>query len=812
MKRLLCSVLVALGLFASGNADATRYFVRPPTAENGVSDANSGWYISDAWATLPGTNTVRSRTLLAGDTLFVMGGIYEARNYWRYMPSGVTVKAWGDSIAVFRLKDVDNNGNEVGYNRDPDSRYFGAYNGRSNIVIDGYGAGLVDGTTTDSLMIKLELYERGDAIGFWNCTDITVKGIEVDGQFDPIFRGDTLGGAYLEQERVSQALYFYQSQRCTIQDNYIRNIHVPTGPIAPGVNLKIGLERAIYQSTGYGIFLSDCNFMYIEGNRIETCNHGAIELNPCSYSKVIDNTITQGWGGGIYVVINANHNLIESNVISHCGETTTFGKPGIQISGSNNTVRKNVFYNPVNEPIRLEAQFLNPAWGGYVADGNLIYNNTVREGLYSIGGLVNNDSWALCSIENNLIFNNLFHSNSTLSSSGAGRAVMQFDLWKANMEHNWCNPDINLCLPDGTNWGGNTFFHNLLLRTYEGNDVGRVFSWARDNHCGGDWVFFNYSTLHSSPNSAAWQNNIAIDPMFVDDPDSIDVWWSIENDSPCINAGIGVDDHIGAQVETDYPGYGWGALSYVGDAPDIGAYEYVVQDTVGPPYLVIEPGAWFYFGSVAYGDTRDVTIWAKNDCLEPCEDALIAPVITSDSSLHVFSLESSEADTLAAGDSVSITVRFTPTDQDSLHIGKLVAYSGAQYEIPIVGIGKSGATAQCAINYSSPWYGPTDIDYGAVPVFTTIRDTIVVQNWGTTTLEATVALKNGFEIQIESGGGAISLAPGASDSTIVTITPSGAYTFSDSLTVSSAACPGIILKCTGYLSGGKSTPTRPVRE
>ena len=70
-------------------------------------------------------------------------------------------------------------------------------------------------------------------------------------------------------------------------------------------------------------------------------------------------------------------------------------------------------------------------------------------------------------------------------------------------------------------------------------------------------------------------------------------WWHLQPGSPCVDAGVIVDDWIGAYVESLYPGYGWGNRAYAGATPDIGAYEYNQEPTgpPGPPTLEIHPGS-----------------------------------------------------------------------------------------------------------------------------------------------------------------------------------------------------------------------------
>jgi hypothetical protein len=76
---------------------------------------------------------------------------------------------------------------------------------------------------------------------------------------------------------------------------------------------------------------------------------------------------------------------------------------------------------------------------------------------------------------------------------------------------------------------------------------------------------------------SAWFNNIGLDPLLLNEyPDAygqFNGWWALRAGSPCIDAGARINDYVGAYVNSLYPGYGWGNLTYRGTAPDIGAYE-----------------------------------------------------------------------------------------------------------------------------------------------------------------------------------------------------------------------------------------------
>jgi hypothetical protein len=376
-----------------------------------------------------------------------------------------------------------------------------------------------------------------------------------------------------------------------------------------------------------------------------------------------------------------------------------------------------------------------------------------------------------------------------------------------------------MCLPDGTNWGGNTFFHNLLLRTHENNDVGRVFSWARDADCGSGWVYFNYNTLHSSPNSTAWQNNIATNPLFVDAPDSIDAWWSVKWDSPAIDAGIYVSDDIGAAVEILYPGYGWSGIDYVGSSPDIGAYEYSVDDTLGAPIIVIQPYAFYFFSAVDTGAVDTASVWVKNACLDTCESAVLSPVIIGDDR-GVYTVVPLADSTLLAGDSIHIYLEFAPDTAAAL-FAKMVLWDGGLDTIPIYGVGADSIPDCCAFGETAVIRGITalkELDFGEVIALQTKLDTVYIANCADSALEATISIKAGTSFSIVSGGGVIEVDPyWGVEAIVLQFKPINYGALTDSLTVTGTdGCSGILLKGTGIRAPHTKTapvpPTEPGEE
>src|SRR6185369_135084 len=62
----------------------------------------------------------------------------------------------------------------------------------------------------------------------------------------------------------------------------------------------------------------------------------------CSRNRWLNNIMDGGWGMGWEAVGNADENLFEGNTVAHTGKLVTFYKPGIEVSGNRNTVRRNI--------------------------------------------------------------------------------------------------------------------------------------------------------------------------------------------------------------------------------------------------------------------------------------------------------------------------------------------------------------------------------------------------------------------------------------------------------------------------------------
>lgn len=571
-------ILAVTFILFSSIAHSENYYLSPSG-----SDSDSGLSTGDAWATLQHARDF-SPALGAGDTLFIMGGRYTNAQYFHdfggYIHgepgNPVVFKAYGDAAAVFTSTGPH-----------PSNRQYFLFDNRNSdhIVMDGYGSI----PPYAPLSIKFEGYEDTGSFIDWGSTSlsspanytegITIRGIEFDGSHTSSF---TSGGT----DEVFSGMRLKHLRYSTIEGNYFHHIHHPTGPIPPGD------DTDHHQGAGYGVYLMSCDLTTVEGNRFERINHGAIYLeivrgvslpsgHACRYNKIINNVIENHYGGGIFIStsnpgdnIPQHHNLIDGNLITHCGETLLNSKSAIQLGGSNNVVRRNVIYNPVNDGISLEGQVAI----GYrnIVKGNLIYNNVVFGSRIPFNVVVKQVGCLECAVEDNLIVNNILLYKSEARFSWVD-AMIVADLYHARDEHNWlltCNLSST---PHETHWGGNAFHHNSIRKDAAGADTNMLVSFGPDASCINNWQYYSLSTLQAV-DPTAWTGNRADDPMLTsEDPDGYGLangWWRPREGSYCIDGGMIVDDHIGAEVESLFPGYGWTGLPFAGNAPDIGAFEF----------------------------------------------------------------------------------------------------------------------------------------------------------------------------------------------------------------------------------------------
>jgi hypothetical protein len=699
-------LLVILFILALGyEADAANYYMKPTG-----NDASAGTSTGTAWITMARAAT----SMVAGDTLFIMGGTYTGTQYF-YKTSGVAgtvgypmvFKAYGDSKAIFQHS--KNNGRQ-------DSKFWTFYYGQDWIVIDGFS----HLNPADSLYLKLECREDASyVIEFTgtvanNCEHIKIRGIEMDGDFPPT------GATYAHGGLLRYGIGFVYCSMDTIESCYLHDAYHATGDIPPGDNTDYA------QGTGELIYIHSSQRILIWKNTLGNSNHAALSVgkigntdsSPTSrYIKTMYNICDNSWGGGLYYDQNVDYSLFEGNVIIHGGETTNKTKGPLYFAGPHNTARKNVTYS-------THAEAFDNSGGNFGttcfrSDSNMVYNNTFfHSGGNSIKLLTNNTNGdygcAGASVVDAVFANNILYRSTGVTPDVDGHySEIKLYLRDANNTHNWVNPDVAGTLPSSTHFGGNEFYNNLIRKDGHDETWDQTIVYTQQASLG--------STLHWSLaqiealDPIAWHNNIGLNPLLSSEyPDVYGLyngWWELQAASPCVDAGAAINDTIGAHVNSLYPGYGWGNLTYYGSAPDIGADEYQF-DTY--PICNVSPTS-ITFGTYVIGDSSAVDSFQISNS----GDGWLSGQITLSNYVD-FSIVRNGGDfSIAPGDSRWVVVLFNPQNGGLLSCTIEIA---------------EGFCSDVTVTGGSCFVYPPDFNFGNVRVgdCSSIQ-TITIQNTGTGT-------------------------------------------------------------------------------
>jgi len=559
--RILMLIVAVVTVCAFGQLNATNYYMSPTG-----SDGAAGTF-GAPWATL---QHAKAKPLIAGDTLFVMGGTYTVAEEWYGGTSGTTlhpivIKAYGDAVATFTVF-----GNSGG-----NANYFCAYNIRTNhLVIDGEShLKHSPYPTTSRFFVFTGMCPNYGMLQFQTFSTSNMShGI--------VIRNCELHGEQNNPTPGTTGIYMSCCDSFLVENNYIHDSGTPTGDEQGGPDLN---------------WFWSCQYGKVLNNIFEHGNHALIDMlacpggsnPPCKYITFYGNTFNNGWGGGLYLM-TSQYCLVDNNLFIHSGESTRYSKPAIQLNGEYDTIRRNVFYNPHNQTLFLAGSFMSGRSEESWVQHNYIYNNTFFNN-YAYSSLsmliydIANPSEPDNCVENNFFYNNIFYKSLGKWNVGTGfdyECEIAVDAINSNATHDWVTPA----------WGGNKFYDNLIRHDARGIAKDSMVAFAPRG--GGVHAYSIPNLQFSWPGS--WSGNIGGDPKLVSEsPDTYGTgWWYLQPGSPCIDAGVAVVDSNGIKVEAVAHGYGWKSLSHNGPAPDIGAYEYGGENPSPPsaPPLSSFPG------------------------------------------------------------------------------------------------------------------------------------------------------------------------------------------------------------------------------
>jgi hypothetical protein len=283
---------------------------------------------------------------------------------------------------------------------------------------------------------------------------------------------------------------------------------------------------------------------------------------------VLNNVINGRYGHGISILYpNTKYNLIDGNQISNIGTLANDrGKNGVQVSGgSNNTFRRNVFYNLYNRGIEINAYSSATS----PIQNNWFYNNT----FYNIGrGPANSGSqpWILCGIggagsrvlTGNKFYNNIADRVGQNPASGwVGNPYAAFI--HGYVQENDAGDTENEVI-NNSNFNGNILKNNTIRVFYNGSYQLTTGSAIHYNSAQSN-LQLNFSVTDLN-NKGSNSGNTTADPQFASSNTNVANWWHLQDDSDLIDKGTVISD---PNASTG----GWAQLNYSGSAPDIGAYE-----------------------------------------------------------------------------------------------------------------------------------------------------------------------------------------------------------------------------------------------
>ncbi len=429
------------------------------------NNANDGKTPSTAWRNI----SYAGQTATAGMVVYVMGGSY-ANDYLNTANSG----SMGNKI-VFQAYP----GNTV-------MLTSGSTSGGHNVQINGSYI-VVDGIKSNHDSVDYAWANYGSRNAVVNCE----SGLQGTTQR----AGMSTLGAY----------------------NIIHNSFFHDGGTGPSGN-----------DPGYicSVMGAGANHNVIQFNHLARGAHDTgLNKNGANYNKWMNNLHDGGWGLGWECVSDSGgpcmYNLFEGNEVANMQKLASGTyKPGLEVSGDYNTIRRNVIrdgalYNTLGIEISKMV--------GYGASGNLIYNNVI----FRNGGMAIN-FFSGASLSTNLIANNIIYANGLLNSQ-AGNQIFSEATGAMNVKNNI-----------------------ILYRSSSGVD--------NPNY---GVIVQNYGTPMSvaTANSSisGFTGNLTINPGFVNEatPDL-----HLKSTSGAVAAGTVVTDSV------------WGSPTYPGAKPSIGAYEY----------------------------------------------------------------------------------------------------------------------------------------------------------------------------------------------------------------------------------------------
>jgi hypothetical protein len=385
---------------------------------------------------------------------------------------------------------------------------------------------------------------------------------------------------------------YSKNSNSEINNNIISNNSAPND--GGGIHCRDGnstiVNNTIYNNTAFngGGILCVLGNSLIDGNTIYNnyasangggvyCHNGTVTNN-----LIFDNSAARC--GGLY----CSHSQVSNNVISNNHSTESSGgiscwhdcSISFNLITNNSAPKGGGIGSYVNSVITNNTISNNSAsyGGGICCDGGspTISNNIIANDLAtSDGGGIYCCNNSLATFTNNVISNNS-------ASDGGGIYCDYSDAKFINNTISNCDANYGGALYC-TNESDPTFHNSIIFNNTASISGAQVF--LNTENCDPNFYYCNIqgSSLDFGVNDnfyiGIYQNNIDSNPIFIAPSDSsginydgITADWSLQNNSPCINAG----NTEGTYPETDIIGN----PRIVGDTIDIGAYEFQWQENI----------------------------------------------------------------------------------------------------------------------------------------------------------------------------------------------------------------------------------------
>ncbi len=583
----------------------------------------------------------------------------------------------------------------------------------------------------DILFIQDEYYEHqmSDMLLFANTTlpEVTLirQGIPISGALSGVLERET----YL----VTGDITVQEGATLVIDSGAIFNFESGNQFTIYGYLLAIGTEndsikfrRAPGSSRWGGISFADSAD---DDSRLEYClvtggganNNSAIQIQQCSptivHCRISDNVINTGRGGGIRIGFHANPLVSDCTILdNHAGGGTDGKGGGIYCSNNSSPV--------ISHCIITENTATSNGGGIFCTGGNPVIRHCIITGnssningggvrIYSGSAII--DHCTICgnSADTNGGGISLLNTESTLSNT-----IVKSNLGNAGIDFdNSVNSMVQHC----------DFYNN----------AGGNFSGNTPNYLG------LIITINNNGDSCDAYFNIFLNPQFISTTG--DSAYYLSEISPCIDAG-----DPNSPIDPDW------------SITDIGA-KYFHQQLVNLYPRELD------FGQITVTDSSEQSIWIKNSM-----DSLVVihNVVTIDSA---FRTDFSYVDSmLIPGDSLEVTVTFTPCDMITYSDTLLVFTSMDTLQATLAGVGIASLIESV----------PDSLIYVPLELGMDTSLTIIFQNSGTDTLNISnvVITDTAFIVDFPTYGNPIPPS-GASDTCQVIFDPDYEGLYMDSLVI-----------------------------